>query len=285
MKLPWMSRADRRLWHAARTTADLGDLMARWLEGDLNSRPGYAANYGPDAETDELVPTLAAACRAGIITLDSQPGYAGAGYDGAHWEQRAAVECLVADTETLDVLTGAARAAGLLVGVIDYAATGGDQEEFLIDATTRDGEFTTVYGGRLRPVDMTVIWNGLSRQLLGQVSHGIYVTLAAPDYGPSTLLWDVLDVVTGRRPALAEDEDGAEDWPEYLDLEEDPRESECVLCGAPFYGARSYCTEACAEADAAGDDDGKDDDGRDATIPSPPVTYLDDPWAPSTTSK
>ncbi|MGW9411848.1 DUF6919 domain-containing protein [Streptomyces diastaticus] len=36
-----MSRADSHRWRAARTPADLSDLMALWLEGGLASRPGY----------------------------------------------------------------------------------------------------------------------------------------------------------------------------------------------------------------------------------------------------
>ncbi|GGZ19658.1 DUF6919 domain-containing protein [Streptomyces nitrosporeus] len=40
LRIPWMSRADRRRWRSARTVADLGELMALWLEGEIASRPG-----------------------------------------------------------------------------------------------------------------------------------------------------------------------------------------------------------------------------------------------------
>ncbi|MFI8784378.1 DUF6919 domain-containing protein [Streptomyces albidoflavus] len=45
-----MSRADSHRWNTARTPADLGDLMALWLEGGLASRPGYEPHWGPDDE-------------------------------------------------------------------------------------------------------------------------------------------------------------------------------------------------------------------------------------------
>ncbi len=35
-----MNRADRKAWRSARTLADLGELTARWIEGDLGEHPG-----------------------------------------------------------------------------------------------------------------------------------------------------------------------------------------------------------------------------------------------------
>jgi len=97
LRLPWMSRSDRRRWRSARTVSDLGELMALWLEGKIASRPGYQPRYGPEDETAHLVPTLAALCRAGYVTTQSQPGLVGTGTDGLWWEQRAAVELVVTD--------------------------------------------------------------------------------------------------------------------------------------------------------------------------------------------
>jgi len=71
LRLPWMRRSDRRRWKAAGSLADLGELMALWLEGKVASWPGYAPNYGPDDETKDLVPTLAACNRAGYVTVGS----------------------------------------------------------------------------------------------------------------------------------------------------------------------------------------------------------------------
>ena len=87
-----MSTADRQAWEAARTLADLGELTAQWLEGAIASQPAYTPGCGPDPETAPLIPVLACCNRAGYVTNGSQPGEAGTGYDGAWWEQRAAVE-------------------------------------------------------------------------------------------------------------------------------------------------------------------------------------------------
>jgi len=42
-----MSRCDRRAWEQARTLLELGELVARWLEGDIASQPGYMPDCGP----------------------------------------------------------------------------------------------------------------------------------------------------------------------------------------------------------------------------------------------
>jgi hypothetical protein len=44
-RLPWMSRADRRRWKSARTLADVGELTAPWLPGEISSLAGYAPRY------------------------------------------------------------------------------------------------------------------------------------------------------------------------------------------------------------------------------------------------
>lgn len=206
-KLPWMTRADRRRWKSARTVADLGELMALWLEGAIASRPGYAARYGPDEETEHLVPTLVALCRAGYITTCSQPGCAGTGVDGLWWEQRAAVELVVTDAELLHRLVDAAHAAGLTVRINDYRH-GGVQDE-PVTATTRDGEPVTAFGGRISRADMATQWPGLDHRLYNQISHGTYVSITASEFGPAgERLWVVLDYLTGVRTHSAADRDG-----------------------------------------------------------------------------
>ncbi|MGW0955385.1 DUF6919 domain-containing protein [Streptomyces sp. NPDC002545] len=201
-----MSRADRRLWKSAKTVADLGELMARWLKGEIASCPGYQPRFGPDEETAHLVPSLAALCRAGYVTTQSQPGFAGTGADGLWWEQRAAVELVVTDPALLHRLLGAVRAAGMLVRVNDHRR-GGVQDEPVI-VTTRDGEPVTAFGGRIRRADMAIQWTALDRGLYEQVAHGTYVSIVAPEYGPAgERLWVVLDHLTGLRR-----EDPANPW-------------------------------------------------------------------------
>ncbi|MEV5204939.1 hypothetical protein [Streptomyces sp. NPDC053720] len=198
MKLtpPWMSRADRRRWSSARTVADLGELMALWLEGAIASRPGYAANHGPEEETAHLVPTLAALCRAGMITTNSQPGLSGTGANGLWWEQRAAVECVVTDPDLLERLVAVTHDAGMLVRVNEPGGTGEDP----VVVTTCDGEPTAWFGGRIGDADMAVQWEGLDPQLFRAISTGTYVSVIAPDYGgEGEGLWVGLDFFTGLR--------------------------------------------------------------------------------------
>jgi len=74
-------------WHSARTLAGLGELTAQWLEGKIGYVPGYGG-APPDEETEPLIPVLAAANRAGFVTIVSQPGEEPtAGYDGETWMQ------------------------------------------------------------------------------------------------------------------------------------------------------------------------------------------------------
>lgn len=88
-----MTPEDAGRWRAARTLADLGELTARWLEGTIASIPTVMPGYGPDEETADLIPVLAACNRAGYVTTDSQPGEKpGRGHDGRLWTQRAAVQ-------------------------------------------------------------------------------------------------------------------------------------------------------------------------------------------------
>ncbi|MEV7595501.1 hypothetical protein AB0O42_35080 [Streptomyces sp. NPDC089922] len=211
-----MSRTDRRLWNSARTLLDLGELMARWLEGEIASRPGYQPRFGPDDETEHLVPTLAELCRAGYVTTCSQPGAAGTGADGLWWEQRAAVELVVTDPALLHRLLDTVRAAGMLVRVNDYRR-GGVQDEPVV-VTTRDGEAHTAFGGRISSADMAIQWPGLDHGLYGEVAHGTYVSVAAPEWGlAGERLWVLLDEVSGLSPA-------PEDDPWFSEPQWDPHE-------------------------------------------------------------
>ena len=205
MPLPWMSIRDRNRWKAAQNIGQLGGLMALWLQGIIESRPGYAPRHGPDAETCGLVPSLAALCRKGYVTIGSQPGLVGTGRDGLWWEQRAAVEGVVLDPALLDRLTKAATGAGMIVRINDYRRRDGRQDE-AVEVTTRDGEPVTSFGGRISRGYMALQWRGLNAGFYQQVSRGIYVTIAAPEYGPvGERLWVVLDFLSGLRSPSEDD--------------------------------------------------------------------------------
>lgn len=203
LKLPWMSRADRRAWKTASTLPELGEVTAQWLEGRLASQPGYQPNYGPDEETLPHVGTLAAINRAGLVTGSSQPGEVGIGWDGAWYEQRAAVEGLVAaDGRLLRRLVAAAESAGLLVVVhdrLDAPGTGA------VPVTTRNTETVTAFGGALSRSDLRLLWQGFPRAQ-SLAAEAVQLTLVDPHWGPSSRLWDVLDAIADGE----DEEDGGE---------------------------------------------------------------------------
>jgi hypothetical protein len=271
MKLPWMSWADRRRWRSARTVADLGVLMAAWLEGQIASRPGYQPRYGPDGETTDLIPVLAACNRAGFLTDDSQPGDAGEGFDGALWEQRAAVTGFVArdNHELLQRLAAAADQAGLLIAQHTTRDEWDDHSGFAV--TTRDGKRYTTYGRALGSDDLRFLWTGCHRQAVDQIVDAVQVTLAYPMFGPDLLLWEVLAEVTARTvphppvpaPRVICSTCGctAINW----QICDDGCHG---LCGAPFHHAGNYCSEACEDADTGEEND---DDMPVPTFPATPA--------------
>lgn len=243
MKLPWMSRRDRRRWQAAANLDQLGGLMALWLEGHIDSWPGYQPGYGPDEETHELIPALAAVNRAGYVTTQSQPGAREVGADGAFWLQRAAVEGFISDQDLLRRLADAAETAGLEVVLHRLPGASG---QGAIPVTTRDGEIYTAFGGTLSTRDLRLIWRGYGRQALDALHAAAQVTLVDRHWGPSTRLWDVLTLVAAggpHRPGPDPDVRWDADGPDERAL------TECLNCGAPYSGARPYCSERCEIAD------------------------------------
>lgn len=172
--------------------------MALWLEGHVASWPGYQPNWGPDEETHELIPTLAAANRAGYVTIASQPGFDPVkGFDGLIWQQKAAVEGFVRNYDLLRALVDAAEKAGLEYEVADTLDTG----ERGIVVTLRGGEPHTGFGGYIDDANLRhTVWPGIGSGALDDVFRAVRVTLAAPEYGVAAgaRVWEVLDSVIGR---------------------------------------------------------------------------------------
>lgn len=65
-----MERRSRRLWRSATSLGELGELMARWLEGEIDERPGYGGET--DLDTGEFTSLCARLCRSGFVTVNSQ---------------------------------------------------------------------------------------------------------------------------------------------------------------------------------------------------------------------
>ncbi|MDA1265474.1 MAG: hypothetical protein O2816_10390 [Planctomycetota bacterium] len=97
-----------KLWREASSYAELCELGARFLEGDLDTFPGWGAD-DTDEETDEISGLLAAWCRRGFLTVASQPGEPdGPGHDGRLERRRAFVTGFVDEhaAERLASLSG-----------------------------------------------------------------------------------------------------------------------------------------------------------------------------------
>ncbi|MGH3299148.1 MAG: DUF6919 domain-containing protein [Trebonia sp.] len=65
-----MNRRDRREWKSARTLDDLGELVIRWLNGEIRQTPCHMG--APESETIPLIPALTVINRGGFITACSQ---------------------------------------------------------------------------------------------------------------------------------------------------------------------------------------------------------------------
>lgn len=191
MKLPWMSRPDRRRWRAPQSVTELGHPMALWLERGIRSWPGYAPNWGPDEETAHLVPTLAALCRRGFVTTFSQPGLATTGFDGRWWQQRASVEGYIADQALHDQLLAAADDAEFLVVATNPGTL---RQQAPVTVTTRDGEPVTWAGHYLDHPNLRVEWPHISPAAYRDVARAASVAIIAPEYGPAgERLWPALE--------------------------------------------------------------------------------------------
>lgn len=189
-----MSRADRERWYAARDLRDLGRLTALWLEGEIKSQPGYEPGCGPDEETEELIPVLARANRAGYVTDGSQPGLADTiGFDGATWTQRAAVEGWIAPDRAPE-LADAARRAGLIVithTVLNRRFARRCRE--FIDVTLRENQVCTGFGSQRRASDIRFQYDECHRAVINAVINSWQLTIAAADYGPDQTVWEVVN--------------------------------------------------------------------------------------------
>lgn len=182
-------------WKSVRSLAGLGELTARWLEGNEPEIPGY--DGPPDDETVPLVPVLAALNRSGFVTTCSQPGETGPGYDGALWEQRAVVEGFTRP-DLMHRINAAASTAGLMV--IAYDPQSMPRRRFrstwAIPATLRAGEPYTWFGTqvpRREICDPEVGYGACHRDAVAAVCHAWQVTVIDFQWGRNGLLWETLE--------------------------------------------------------------------------------------------
>jgi hypothetical protein len=200
-----VNASDAQVWASARTLADLGELTARWIEGTFASEPGYC---GPsDIEDPVMVPVLARLTRAGFMTIASQAASDGTGYDGARWQQRAAVEGFIAGTAAAYAVASAAWDAGLAVVMHcpDTLPRGRYGYGESVVVTTREGRDCTWFGVHLprRHIRDSGIGYGICHRDAVKALCGAWqVTVIDPEWGRPGVLWQTLDeAVTGKPSA------------------------------------------------------------------------------------
>ncbi|MEU9415188.1 hypothetical protein [Streptomyces sp. NPDC048272] len=173
------------VWRDARTIADIGQVMARWLTGEVRGWSGH--DDGVDSETRHLLPTLVALNRAGIVTTNSQPGEVGAGYDGAHWRQRAFLAAIIDDRNPLlDRVIRTASSAGMTV-------IRGNKYPGLTVLTDRNGEPQMALAGSLPRNHLAREWSCLSGAGLRELrKQGAVLHIIDPVWGRDDRLWPAL---------------------------------------------------------------------------------------------
>lgn len=170
-------RVARAGWPAAESLDDLGQLMAAWLEGSIDRWPGY---YGPpDEETRPFLAELAAACRAGYVTVQSQAGTAFHYESGLPVRDHAVVQGFA--TPTLAATIGRrCEQAGLTVHVNGLA-------------TSRRWarRHAAPWELHLTPAEIDLMFTGCSWAALAALTAATQVTVLDPIRGRD-VLWPIL---------------------------------------------------------------------------------------------
>jgi hypothetical protein len=185
-----MSAQDSAAWRRARTLAGLGELTAKWLEGEVKSLPTVIPGYGPDEETAGLIPVLAAVNRAGYMTDFSQPGAAEPG-----WSQRAAVSGF-ASAATFTALCAAAAGADLIIN----AAHAGTEPLAINIVVSLDGDEEYTWSGRA--MTRTVVQDSYGPDCHPDAVEALcqawQVSIIDPEWGRNDVLWPVLERFAAR---------------------------------------------------------------------------------------
>jgi hypothetical protein len=184
-------RADRARWAGASSLAELGELTAQWLTGQIASQPGY---HGPVDVDEHLAPGLTGALvavnRAGAVTTGSQAGLV----DG-HVVQLAWVDAFV-DDDLLARLQAAVAGTGYRVIVhapgTRWVSVTWDQGKAWTSTGWMDAEYWAWH------------YEGIGRAALEQVLAARQAAVIDPVPGRNTLwAWLGQAVQAGSRPAGA----------------------------------------------------------------------------------
>lgn len=189
-----MRRHENKQWSDARTLADLGELMAKWIEADLQTRPGY---HGPsDLDTAELEVLCGDLCRSGYVTENSQ---AADEWDdrGTVMQARAWITGFAGD-DTLARLRAACEGTDLMVFAYRTPPRRwwpqrrrSIEDSVPIVANALGLDYALVEGPFSRS-DVRTMWDGVSGEALDAVLDAWQVTVLDPRWCRNDLLIDTL---------------------------------------------------------------------------------------------
>lgn len=185
--------ADKPAWAAARTLHDLCELTAQWLEGRIQSQPGY---FGP-VDVDEapyLREALIALNRAGFLTYGSQEGYEpshGPAPAGGEWYQLASVTGFAA-RDTVDWLTRALDGTPYEVFAHPCKTSRWWRRALPgVTVTWWDGRRHTRFGHQMGEATIAGCYSGCSDAAVDVVCAALQVTIYDSTPGPNDL-WPTL---------------------------------------------------------------------------------------------
>ena len=173
----------RLMWGNARTLLDLGELVARWLEGRIPSLTHYDAEPAP--ETEAIAEILARLNRAGFFTTDSQPGMP---LDNTGFAQRAWVNAYAGEEIAKRV-----AALGLHTDLIVFVFEPGQAGGYPLPITVRGFQPVTWDGLGCADVDLYGITDGLSESARGELRAAWNLVVIDPAWGRKSYLWELVE--------------------------------------------------------------------------------------------
>ncbi len=179
----WKPESDAATTGFQLIVADLGELAAKWLTGEITYQPAYDGDR-PDEETNHFAQVLAEVNRAGYFTYFSQPGVALT--DG--YGQRAAVAgwCNEDFLATLKAV-----AYGTPVCVISIPPASASEAQIVVTMDAGD-EYTWI-GQAYQPDDGNYS-NDLHPTAVSTLHASWQVHIFDPEWGRDDLLWRVLRI-------------------------------------------------------------------------------------------
>lgn len=191
-----MSAADRSVWASARTLRDVGDLVAKWVAGELKSQ----ASYGGPCDVDEddapgLAEALIMLNRAGFVTNSSQAGTDEVDGDKVHWQCYAAVVGF-GTAETRKWLTEAVSMCDGLVLESCHPQRTFDWRP-IVPVTFGNGEIFTDFGRWIDADDIHDTWSGYGicrRNARDELIAADQFVIRDTEFGRNDRLWVTLAI-------------------------------------------------------------------------------------------